>query len=109
MDEFKIKEEFFGFIDLSSTTGSDIKKTIIKQIEYCHLSLKNIRDQEYDGGSNMSGKNNDVQAFILEDQRSAVYIDYFNHELNLCIFEACEIREIRNIVGIFGSISVFLS
>lgn len=109
MEEFQIKEELLGFIELSSTTGSAIKETIIKQIEYCHLNLKNLRKQGYDGGSNMWGKNNGVQALILEDQPLAVYTHCFNHKFNLCISKACEIPEIRNMVGNIGSISVFLS
>lgn len=57
----------------------------------------------------MSVMNNGVQVLILEDQPLAVYTYCFNHKLNLCISKACEIREIINMVGIVGSISVFLS
>lgn len=39
MEEFKIKEEFLGFIELSSTTGSAIKDEILKQIENFGLDL----------------------------------------------------------------------
>jgi len=73
MEEMKIKEEFLGFIELNSTTGSAIKDTIVKQLECYQLSLKNLRGQGYDGDSNMSGRNNGVQALILEDQPLAVY------------------------------------
>ncbi|CAH1724767.1 unnamed protein product [Aphis gossypii] len=109
MEEMKIKEEFLGFIELNSTTGSAIKDTMVKQLECYQLSLKNLRGQGYDGGSNMSGRNNGVQALILKDQPLAVYTHCFNHKLNLCISKACEIQAIRNLVGIVGSISVFLS
>lgn len=108
-EEMLIKEEFLGFIELSSTSGSDIKDVIIKQIEYYHLNLKNLRGQGYDGGSNMSGRHNGIQALILENQPMAIYTHCFNHKLNLCISKACEIQAIRNMVGIVGSISVFLS
>jgi len=67
MEEFKIKEEFLGFIELSSTSGSVTKKIIIKQIEYCHLRFKEPLWLGYGGGSKMSDRNNGVQAFILED------------------------------------------
>lgn len=39
MKEFKIKEEFLGFMELSSTTGSAIKDAILKQIEYFSLEI----------------------------------------------------------------------
>ncbi|KAF0758036.1 zinc finger MYM-type protein 1-like [Aphis craccivora] len=59
MEEIKIKEEFLGVIQLNSTTV----------FAFCYqLSLKNFRGQGYDGGSNMSGRNNGVQALILRDQ-----------------------------------------
>lgn len=33
----------------------------------------------------------------------------FSHELNLCVAKSCEVTEIRNMIGIVGSMSVFLS
>jgi len=39
----------------------------------------------------------------------ALYTHCLNHKLNLYISKACEIQAIRDMVGIFGSISVFLS
>lgn len=78
-----------------------------QQIECYKLSLKNLRGQGYDGGSNMSGRKNGVQALILEDQPLAVYTHCFNHQLNLCIFRAREVQAIRNLVGIIGTVSVF--
>lgn len=109
MVEIQIKEDFLGFVELGSTTGSAIRDTIIKQVECYKLSLKNLRGQGYDGGSNMSGRKNGVQALILEDQPLAVYTHCFNHQLNLCISKACEVQAIRNLVGIIGTVSVFLS
>lgn len=91
MEEIQIKEEFLGFIELGSTIGSAIRDTIIKQIECYKLSLKNLCGQGYDGGSNMSGRKNDVQALILEDQPLAVYTHCFNHQLNLCISAPCSL------------------
>ncbi|KAF0703586.1 zinc finger MYM-type protein 1-like, partial [Aphis craccivora] len=37
-------------------------------LTYLSLSLDNLRGQGYDGGSNMAGKNNGVQALLLNEQ-----------------------------------------
>lgn len=109
MDKLQIKEEFLGFIELSSSTGIAIKNEILKQMKNFGLSLGQVRGQGYDGGSNMSGRFNGVQALILEEQPLAVYTHCFSHGLNLCISKVCELSSIRNMVGIVGSVSNFLS
>jgi len=109
MDQSQIKEEFLGFLELSSTTGIAIKNEILKQLENFGLNLGHVRGQGYDGGSNMSGRFNGVQALILEEQPLAVYTHCFSHGLNLCISKVCELSTVRNMVGIVGAVSVFLS
>ncbi|KAL4126007.1 hypothetical protein QTP88_010239 [Uroleucon formosanum] len=109
MNKFVIKEEFLGFTELLSTTGLKIKDVILKQIDAFGLSMTNLRGQGYDGGSNMSGINNGVQALILNEQPLALFTHCFNHVLNLVISKACNIPAIRNMFGIVGTVSVFLS
>jgi len=127
MEKYVIKEDFLGFTELFSTTGISIKQVILKKLNDFGLSLANLRGQGYDGGSNMSGMyyyksmflfscylwiigvHNGVQALILEEQPLALYTHCFSHGLNLAISKACEIPAIRNVFGIVGSISVFLS
>jgi hypothetical protein len=58
---------------------------------------------------NFLGINNEVQALILNEHPLALYTHCFNHVLNLAISKACNIPAIRNIFGIVGSVSVFLS
>ncbi|KAL4098636.1 hypothetical protein QTP88_023199 [Uroleucon formosanum] len=109
MEKYIIKEDFLGFTELFSTTGISIKQVILKKLNDFGLSLANRRGQGYDGGSNMSGVHNGVQALILEEQPLALYTHCFSHGLNLAISKACEIPAIRNMFGIVGSVSVFLS
>lgn len=52
---------------------------------------------------------NGVQALILKEQPLALYTHCFSHGLNLSISKACEISAVRNMFGIVGSVSVFLS
>lgn len=91
MDQSQIKEEFLGFLELSSTPGIAIKNAILKQLENFGLNLGHVRGQGYDGGSNMSGRFNGVQALILKEQPLAVYTHCFSHDLNLCISKVCEL------------------
>lgn len=90
-----------------STTGTVIKNTIEQQLVSIGLNIENIRGQGYDGGSNMSGRINGVQALILKEQPLAIYTHCFNHSLNLCLSKACEVFAIKNMNGIISTISIF--
>jgi len=57
----------------------------------------------------MSGKLKGVQKLIMDGQPLAFYTYCFSHELNLCVAKSCEVPGIRNMIGIVGSVSVFLS
>ncbi|KAF0745937.1 zinc finger MYM-type protein 1-like [Aphis craccivora] len=74
---FTIREDFLGFVEMASTTGTAIKDAIKTEIEKVGLSFDFLRGQGYDGGSNMSGKNNGVQALILQEQPLAFYTHCF--------------------------------
>jgi len=86
-----IQEDFLGFVKMTSTTGASIKNAIKQKLEELGLSLDNLRGQGYDGGSNMAGKNNGVQALLLNEQPLAFYTHCFSHSLNLCITKACKV------------------
>lgn len=104
-----IREDFLGFIEMVSTTGTVIKNTIEQKLVSIGLNIENIRGQGYDGGSNMSGRINGVQALILKEQPLAFYTHCFNHSLNLCLSKACEVSAIKNMNGIISTISTFFS
>jgi len=74
-----IQEDFLGFVKMNSTTGASIKNAIKQKLEELGLSLDNLRGQGYDGGSNMVGKNNGVQALLLKKQPLAFYTHCFSH------------------------------
>lgn len=104
-----IREDFLGLIEMVSTTGAVIKNTLHQKLISIGLKTKNIRGQGYDGGSNMFGRINGVQAFILKEQPLALYTHCFNHSLNLCLSKACEVSAIRNMNGIISKVSTFFS
>lgn len=83
-NSYVVKEEFLGFIEVKSTTGHYIKQVICDEITNLDLAIENLRGQGYDGGSNMSGKFNGVQALIKSEQPLALYTHCFSHSLNLC-------------------------
>lgn len=53
-----IQEDFLGFVKITSTIGTSIKNAIKQKLEEVGLSLDNLRGQGYDGGSNVTDKNN---------------------------------------------------
>uniref|UniRef100_A0A2S2R1F9 Zinc finger MYM-type protein 1 n=1 Tax=Sipha flava TaxID=143950 RepID=A0A2S2R1F9_9HEMI len=102
-----IQEDFLGFVKMTSTTGASIKNAIKQKLQELGLSLDNLRGKGYDGGSNMAGKNNGVQALLLNEQPLAFYTHCFSHSLNLCISKACEVSSIKQMMGIIGAVASF--
>lgn len=109
MDQGIIREDFIGFVEAKSTTGAELQQLILSQLSSVGLSLKHLRGQGYDGGSNMSGREQGVQALILAQQPLAFYTHCFSHCLNLCLSKTCEIKQIKNMLGIVRSITTFLT
>lgn len=109
MSRFIIREDFIGFVKMTSTTGIAIKNAIIQKLEKIGLSVDNLRGQGYDGGANMSGKHNGVQSLILNEQPLAFFTHCFSHSLNLCLSKACNISSIKNMMGIVSSVAAFFS
>lgn len=103
-----IREDFLGFVKMTSTTGLAKKKknTILLKLKEVGLSLDNLREQGYDGGTNMSGKQNGVQSLILNEQPLAFYTHCFSHSLNLCLSKACNVSSIKNMMGIVSSMAL---
>lgn len=104
-----LREDFLGFVKMTSTTGLAIKDAILLKLKEVGLSLDNLRGQGYDGGANMSGKHNGVQSLILKEQPLAFYTHCFSHSLNLCLSKACNVSSIKNMMGIVSSIAAFFS
>ncbi|KAF0713597.1 52 kDa repressor of the inhibitor of the protein kinase-like [Aphis craccivora] len=104
-----IREDFVGFVEMNSTTGLAIKNSILDKLKDIGLSINNLRGQGYDGGANMSGKNNGAQALIQNDQPLAFYTHCFSHSLNLCLSKACNVPSIKNMLGIVSCVATFFN
>jgi len=59
-----IKERFFHVVHVNDTTALTLKKNICAVLSRYNLQIENIRGQGYDGGSNMRGEWNGLQALI---------------------------------------------
>lgn len=106
---FVIREDFLGFVELTSTTGISIRDVLKNELDKVGLSFDFLRGQGYDGGSNMSGRYNGVQALVQQEQPLAFYTHCFNHSLNLCLSKSCGVTPIQNMSSIVGAVSTFFS
>ncbi|XP_062152108.1 uncharacterized protein LOC133860537 [Alnus glutinosa] len=68
-------------------------------IELIKLQIENIRGQGYDGGSNMRGEWNGLQALFLRDCPYAYYVHCMAHKLQLALVAAS--REAKHIHQFF--------
>ncbi|XP_053380229.1 zinc finger MYM-type protein 1-like [Mercenaria mercenaria] len=60
----KLREDFLGFITCKSIKGQAIAQLTLENLQHWGLDVLKLRAQCYDGASNMSGKDNGVQALI---------------------------------------------
>ena len=95
-----IKEDFICFLKAKRTTGEFLASLLLEYAEEKHLDLKKLRGQCYDGGSNMSGCHNGVQARVKKIYPQAEFVHCKAHCLNLSITNAsnAEMRNMMNIV-----------
>jgi hypothetical protein len=63
----------------------------------------------YDGASAMRGLCNGVKAIIKQSYPLALYIHYCSHSLNVAISDACDLKSIRNAVGIIQIVCSFFN
>ncbi|KAK4573404.1 hypothetical protein RGQ29_031388 [Quercus rubra] len=80
-----IIEQFLGIIHVASTTALSLKCAIECLLCEHNLSLSNLRGQGYDEASNMQGDINGLKTLILKENKSAFYIHYFAHQLQLTL------------------------
>ena len=73
-DRVEVCESFLGFKPILDSTGEGLTKVILEMLEENKLDLKNCRDQGYDNGVNMKGKNSGVQKRILDKNSLAFFL-----------------------------------
>ena len=96
----EIKEIFLGFLHAKHTTGDHIAGMLHQFMQNHELQLQKLRAQGYDGGSNMSGKHNGVQAIIKRLAPEALYVHCKAHCLNLAVVHACKEPIVRTMMAV---------
>ncbi|KAL5514919.1 hypothetical protein EMCRGX_G000003 [Ephydatia muelleri] len=97
----QIKECLVDFLHLERATATTIATKLLESLTSVSLSLNpsNIRGQAYDGAAVMSSEKAGVQAKIKEVSPLAFYIHCYCHCLNLSLASACQVQDIRNLIG----------
>lgn len=62
----EVKEYFLGYLVVEETTGLNLSNVILDKLEELQIPFENCRGQAYDNGANMKGKNQGVQARLLQ-------------------------------------------
>ena len=76
-----IIKRFLGIVHVASTTALSLKYAIECLLCEHNLSLSNLREQGYDGASNMQGDINCLKTLILKENKLALYVHCFSHQL----------------------------
>ena len=79
------EEVFLGFHMTKRTTADALLSLIKSSLTAFNLTFSGIRGQGYDGASNMSGRNNGLQAKVAGENAMALYLYCFGHQLNLVV------------------------
>ncbi|XP_050379455.1 uncharacterized protein LOC126796766 [Argentina anserina] len=80
-----VRERFFHVVSVSDTGAATLKNKIDKVFTKYNLRVENLRDQRYDGASNMCGQWNGLQALFLQECPYAYYVHCFAHRLQIAL------------------------
>ncbi|KAF5450063.1 hypothetical protein F2P56_030442, partial [Juglans regia] len=94
-----IRERFFHIVHVKDTMALTLKNEICALLSHYDLQIENIRGQGYDGGSNMRGEWNGLQALFLKDCPYAYYVHCWAHKLQLALVAAS--REAKHVHQFF--------
>ncbi|CAI6377192.1 unnamed protein product [Macrosiphum euphorbiae] len=81
-------------------SGKGLAQVLLESLGNLGINLNYLRGEGYDGASAMRGLLNGVQAIIKQSYPLTLYIHCCSHSLNLAISDVCNIKSIRNAVGI---------
>ncbi|XP_052799033.1 zinc finger MYM-type protein 1-like [Mya arenaria] len=96
--QFRVREDFLGFVQASRTTGEVLAELLLTSLENHGIEVDKMRSQAYDGAANMSGKHRGVQARIRQRVPSALYVHCRAHCLNLAVMHSSKDPCIRSVM-----------
>lgn len=76
-------ECFLDVLHVRDTTSSTFHYEICSILSHHNLNIQNVRDQGYDGASNIHGEWNGLQTLILHECPYAYYVHCLVHQLLL--------------------------
>lgn len=85
---------------VEETTGLNLSNVILDKLEELQIPFDNCRGQAYDNGANMKGKNQGVQARLLNKNPRALFVPCGAHTMNLVIADSA--KSSKDAVGYFG-------
>lgn len=107
---YNCQEYFIDFLNVQSSTGENLTKVLLTELENLNLEVGNIRGQGYDNGSNMKGIHAGVQKRILDMNPKAFFVPCSCHSLNLVVNDAAKTTgSIANYFSIVQELYVFFS
>ena len=103
------EEVFLGLYNMTNgTSAQELSGMILDILARCNLQLSMLRDQTFDGASNMTGKYNGTQARISRQQPLALFVHCLVHCGNLAAQKAMEASTvIRDCSGLTNDLSSF--
>lgn len=107
--ENTVKEVFLNFIEVERITGKVLGNSILNWLKSHGLSLSNMRDQCYDGASNMTRARSGCRAVLNHQAPLALYFHCAAHRLNMAIVSGCTIQAFKNTESYLGEIAKFFS
>ncbi|XP_042437288.1 zinc finger MYM-type protein 1-like [Zingiber officinale] len=104
-------ERFLAVVHMPYTSSHSLKMAIDALFVQHGLSLSRLRDQGYDGASNMRGEFNGLKSLILQENIFAMYVHCFSHQLQLVLVDVAHdnfpmsefFRYVTMIVNISGA------
>nr|AWA45208.1 hypothetical protein SO171B07_000005 [Saccharum officinarum] len=76
-----VQERFFDLIHVKNTKALTLKKELSSLLSSYAFDVQNLRDQGYDGASNMKGELNGLQALFLKECPYAYSVHCYAHRL----------------------------
>ncbi|KAH1240280.1 Zinc finger MYM-type protein 1 [Glycine max] len=102
-----IVECFFGMIHVKDTTTLSLKMAIDELFCKHGLSISRIREQGYDGASNMQGEFCGLKSLILKENSFAFYVHCFAHKLQLTLVAIA--KNHIQVTSLFNLVSTLLN
>ena len=102
----EIHERMIAVVETVDVTGRGLTELLLKTLETHKLSIDKLVGQGYDGGSNMKGANQGVQAHIARLNPSALFTHCYCHNLNRALINAVSTSDNRIARNFFGTVEV---